>query len=55
LEPSREAVLRNIASGAIPWAKTISHRVDAADAPTLYDDINRNAIPDLIGAVIRWA
>ena len=54
LKPSREAVLRNIASGAIPWQKTISHRLDAADAPALYDDINRNAMPDLMGAVIRW-
>ena len=54
LKPSREAVLRNIASGAIPWQKTISHRVSAADAPALYDGINRNAIPDFIGAVIHW-
>jgi 2-desacetyl-2-hydroxyethyl bacteriochlorophyllide A dehydrogenase len=54
LKPCREAVLRNIASGALPWAKTITHRVSAAEAPALYDAINRNAIPEMMGAVIRW-
>jgi threonine dehydrogenase-like Zn-dependent dehydrogenase len=54
LEPSRQAVLRNIASGAIPWEKTITHRVAAADSPALYEAINQNAIPELMGAVIRW-
>lgn len=55
LKPSREAVLRNIAGGAIPWGKTISHVVPYQNAPALYADINRNCIPDLIGAVIRWS
>lgn len=54
LEPCRQAALRNIASGAIPWQKTITHRVDASDAPLLYEKINRNEVPDLLGAVIRW-
>ena len=55
LKPSREAVLRNIVSGAIPWQKTISHHIDAADSPVLYDNINRDAMPDLMGAVIYWS
>ncbi|MEM7532014.1 MAG: zinc-binding dehydrogenase [Chloroflexota bacterium] len=55
LEPCRAAVLRNIATGAIPWEKTITHRVDAADAPALYDAINKNEVPDMMGAVIRWS
>lgn len=55
LEPSRAAVLRNIASGAILWRKTISHTVEAKDSPALYDAINKNAMPDLLGAVIRWS
>lgn len=55
LKPSREAVLRNIASGAIPWGKTITHRVTAEDAPELYDSINRNAIPEMMGGVIQWS
>lgn len=54
LAPCRAAVLRNIATGAIPWEKTITHRVDAADAPALYAAINRNEVPDMMGAVIRW-
>lgn len=55
LKPCREAVLRNISSGAIPWQKTITHTVAASEAPALYTAINQNAIPDMMGAVIRWA
>lgn len=54
LAPCRAAVLRNIASGAIPWHKTITHRVEAKDAPELYRAINANQIPDMMGAVIGW-
>lgn len=54
LAPCRDAVLRNIATGAIPWQKTISHRVTAAEAPAFYDAINQNTFPELLGAVIRW-
>ena len=54
LKPCRDAVLRNIGSGAIPWQKTITHQVTAAEAPALYDAINRNAIPEMMGAVIGW-
>lgn len=55
LAPCREAVLRNIGSGAIPWEKTITHRVEASEAPELYAQINRDELPDLFGAVIRWS
>lgn len=55
LKPCRDAVLRNIGSGAIPWQKTITYTVTASEAPALYDAINRNAIPEMMGAVIRWA
>ncbi len=54
LAPCREAVLRNIATGAIPWEKTITHRVAAEEAPALYADIHSDKIPDLLGAVVRW-
>jgi hypothetical protein len=47
-------VLRNIASGAICWQKTITHRVTAAESPALYQAINQNSIPEMMGAVIRW-
>lgn len=55
LKPSREAVLRNIAGGAIPWEKTITHRVTAAESPALYETINRNAVPEMMAAVIQWS
>ncbi|MEZ4683202.1 MAG: zinc-binding dehydrogenase [Caldilineaceae bacterium] len=55
LKPCRDAVLRNIGSGAIPWQKTITHEVTADEAPALYTAINQNAIPEMMGAVIRWS
>ena len=55
LAPCRAAVLRNIATGAIPWHKTITHRVDATEAPELYTKINRDEIPELMGAALRWS
>ncbi|MEM7033956.1 MAG: zinc-binding dehydrogenase [Chloroflexota bacterium] len=55
LEPCREAVLRNIATGAIPWEKTITHRVEAKDAPALYEAINNGEIPEMMAGVIKWS
>ncbi len=55
LAPCRAAVLRNISTGAIPWHKTITHRVDSSESPDLYAKINRDEMPDLMGAAIRWS
>lgn len=55
LAPCRRAVLKNMATGVLPWAKTITHRVDAEQAPDLYDRINKGKAPDVIGAVIKWS
>ena len=55
LAPCRAAVLRNIATGAIPWHKTITHRVDSSESPDLYAKINRDEMPGLMGAAIRWS
>lgn len=55
LAPSRRAVLKNIAMGALRWDQTITHRVGAEDAPAFYDAINKGQANDVLGAVIRWA
>lgn len=54
LAPCRRAVLKNMAMGALKWEEVITHRVEAEDAPGLFDRINRNQAPDVLGAVIRW-
>lgn len=54
LAPSRAAVIKLAASGALPWDKTISHVVDADDVAAFYGDINEDKLPELLGAVIRW-
>ena len=53
--PCRRAVLRNMASGALKWEKTITHRVDCEEAPDLFARINRGESQDVLGAVIRWS
>ena len=53
--PCRRAVLKNMATGVLPWHHTITHRVDAEDSPTLYDAINKDNAKDVVGAVIRWS
>jgi len=54
LAPCRRAVLKNMAKGALRWEQTITHRIDASDAPEFYDRINKGQGSDVIGAVIRW-
>jgi len=54
MAPCRQAVLKNMAMGALKWEKTITHRVDAKDSAELYDAINKGEAKDVVGAVIRW-
>ncbi len=54
-EPFRRAVLRNMASGALPWHHTITHRIPFAQAPALFEAINTGEADDVTGAVIRWS
>lgn len=54
LQPCRRAVLRNIASGALRWDKTITHRVSHLDAPALFTQINMQREHGVLGAVINW-
>ena len=55
LAPCRRAVLKNMALGALPWDRVITHRVAPTDAPDLFDRINKGQANDVIGAVIRWS
>jgi 2-desacetyl-2-hydroxyethyl bacteriochlorophyllide A dehydrogenase len=52
-QPCRRAVVKNMALGALPWEKTITHRIEAKEAPAMFERINQGA-KDVIGAVIRW-
>lgn len=54
LAPCRRAVIKNMASGALPWSKTITHRIPWTQAPAMYDSINKNGARDAIGIVIHW-
>lgn len=55
LAPCRRAVLKNMALGALHWDATITHRVAPEDAPALFESINKNEAPEVVGAVIRWS
>jgi len=54
LQPCRRAVVKNMTMGALQWERCITHRIDWADAPAMYERINRGADPDILGVVIRW-
>lgn len=54
LQPCRRAVIKNMASGALKWEHCITHRISAADAPAMYDRINKGTEKDIIGVVINW-
>ena len=53
-QPFRRAVVKNMAAGVLPWEKTITHRVTAAEAPPLYARIN-GGDKSVLGAVIKWS
>jgi 2-desacetyl-2-hydroxyethyl bacteriochlorophyllide A dehydrogenase len=53
--PSRRAVIKNMATGVLPWHHTITHRCSFEEAPQLFDAVNRGRAQTVLGAVIRWA
>jgi 2-desacetyl-2-hydroxyethyl bacteriochlorophyllide A dehydrogenase len=53
LQPCRRAVLKNMAMGALAWEKTITHRVDYAEAPAMYARIQAGD-KSILGMVLRW-
>lgn len=55
LGPCRRAVIKNMATGVLPWHHTITHRCSFEDATQLFDAINRGRAATVLGAVIRWA
>lgn len=54
LQPCRHAVLELMASGALKWGQTITHRLTPQEAPGFYSDLNQGKIKDTLGAVIQW-
>lgn len=54
LQPCRRAVVKNMATGALKWEHTITHRIEATDAPATFDRINKGVDKDIVGVVIRW-
>ena len=51
----RAAVLRLMASKALPWSDVITHEIAAADAAAFYTQINQGAANGLVAGVINWA
>jgi len=52
--PARTAVIKQMTSGVLPWAKTITHHVSANDSPQLYKRI-LDGEKSIIGATIDWS
>jgi 2-desacetyl-2-hydroxyethyl bacteriochlorophyllide A dehydrogenase len=53
-EPCRRAIMKNLANGVLPWGETITHEIDAADAPEFYRELNEKRPGEAIGATIDW-
>ncbi len=51
--PCRMTVLKHMSMGLLPWEKTITHRVDATDAPAAYEKILQGD-KSYMGVVVRW-
>ncbi len=54
LVPCRRAVLKNMASGALPWQEVITHHIPCAEAPGFYTEINTGKTDGIIGATLQW-
>lgn len=52
--PCREAVIRQMAVGLLPWGRVVTHRVKAADAPAFFADIDAGRARGLVAAVVDW-
>lgn len=53
-QPCRRAIVKNMAMGALKWEQCITHRIDPAEAPSMYQRINKGTDKDIIGVVINW-
>lgn len=53
--PCRRAVIKNMATGVLPWHHTITHRTTSQNAPDLYKQILYGKAKSVIGAVIQWS
>ncbi|MDD5706574.1 MAG: zinc-binding alcohol dehydrogenase [Kiritimatiellae bacterium] len=49
----QRAVVKNMAMGALKWEKTVTHRIASAEAPALFERINKGDA-SIIGAVVKW-
>jgi len=52
--PFEEAVMTSLAHRWLSWEETITHRIDAADAPALYEKVRADGAGDILGATIHW-
>lgn len=54
LMPCRQTVIKHMTSGVLPWEKTITHRIEAAQAPSMFERINQGD-KDIVGMTIQWS
>jgi len=51
--PCRQAVVKHMTQGILPWEKTITHRIKADEAAAMYERINQGD-KDIVGVTIQW-
>lgn len=50
----RHAVVKNMASGVLPWGRVISHRIAASESPDWFDRVNKGD-SDITGLILQWS
>ena len=50
----RRAVVKNMATGVLPWENCITHRIGCEQAPSIYQRIKQGRDRDIVGVVIDW-
>lgn len=53
--PCRRWVMKGLASGTLAWEKTLTHRIEAVDAPAFFAAVNAGKVPEVVGATIHWS
>ncbi len=52
--PCRRTVIKHMTQGILPWEKTVTHRIKAAEAPAMFERINKGD-KDVVGVTIDWS
>lgn len=54
-QPCRKWVMKGLASGALAWEKTLTHRIESENAPEFFRALDAGELNNITGAAIHWS